>query len=212
MPRLEKNELRSPMGNNCQDPRSVAEGAATQAASDVLQAGGRSLKAGAAFMKEAVVENPTMLKLPCMIVGMSLVVISGISLFNVFRAVTSPVMYLVTITQMFFGLAILIVETPASKGEFYGLREKMFRNFGFLGSPIGRAILYVYISVFLFSVTYDETFWCIVQYIMGAVLVLAGVAQLIANVDACSCCCWWRRRNVAGNRGHVNLDERGAQA
>jgi len=211
MPRFEKNERRSPMGQNSQDPRSATEGAAAQAASGVIHAGGRSLKAGANFMKEAVVENPTMLKVPCMIVGMGLVVISGISLLNFFQALTSTVMYCVTITQMFFGMAIVLVEAPESMGEFCGMREKMFRNFGFLGSPIGRAIFYIYISVFLFSVTNNGTFWCIVQYVMGAVLVLSGVAQLITNLDACSCCCWCRRKNVAGDRDHVNLDEREAQ-
>lgn len=201
-----KNVNRSPLAANNQEARTTSGGAAAQAAAGVFQSAGRTAKAGASSLREAVVENPTALKLPCMIVGTSLLVISVISMVNLFAVVTSPIVYFVTVTQMFFGIAIVLVETPESMGDCCNSREWMFRNFGFFASPIGRAIFYIYVAIFMFSVDYVKTFWQFVYYAMGAVLVLAGIAQLVANVQVCAWCCC-RKESVRQRDQHISLEE-----
>jgi len=207
MTRSGKNATRSPSAVNNQDAMTTPGRAAAQAAAGVLQSAGRTAKAGATSLREAVVENPTALKLPCMIVGVTLSVISTISLVNLFQAVFSPISYCVTISQLFVGLAILLVETPEERlGNYCGARDWMFRNFGFLGSPIGRAIFYIYVACFMFSTAYEKAFWQFVNYAMGSVLALAGVAQLIVHVKICGWCCR-RKESARQHEQHISLDE-----
>jgi len=49
----------------------------------------------------------------------------------------------------------------------------------------GRALFYVYISVFIFAMLPENAFWHIVYIGMGSVLILSGIAQMIA---LCRCC------------------------
>jgi len=122
-----------------------------------------------------------------MITGLLLFIMSFFAMLNVFKAVLSPLVCGLLISQMFAGVAIIMIETPPEWSEFCGLREKLFKLFGILALPLGRAFFYIYIAAFIFAINDDSEFiWYMIQLGMGVVLVLSGLAQLLTICCPCA--------------------------
>jgi len=148
-----------------------------------VRTGARGVKAGTNMLHFVVTENPKALNIACMFTGLALIAVSILSLLNFFAMATTPIFYLITASNIAVGLIIFIIETPASWFNFFGLRKSLFRNFGFLAGPIGRALFYIYVSAYMFVLMPDDVYW-ILYVVMGSVLIVSGFAQLI-----CACCC-----------------------
>lgn len=148
-----------------------------------IKTGARGVKAGTNMLHFVVTENPKALNIACMFTGLALIAVSILSLLNFFAMATTPIFYLIMASNCLAGALIFVIETPASWFNFFGLRKSLFRNFGFLAGPIGRALFYIYVSAYLFVLMPDDSYW-ILYVVMGGVLIVSGFAQLL-----CACCC-----------------------
>lgn len=181
---MDKNPFEKEMENKA---NRAAKTHATSYAKQTFTKGAAATKKGAVDFKNFVVENPDSLKAACLIIGLCLIVFSILGIVNVFN-IGNPLAYAVSIFNMVFGLVIVIVEGRET-WTFFGLREKVFKYFGFLGHPIGRAFFYFYVGTMVICTLPEKSFWKITYIIMGSCLAVCGIAQILRYF------CWTKQES-----------------
>lgn len=177
----------STVGNASTDLQRQVAVAAAQAGAK--EAAGQA-KVGLFELKAYIQENPTSIKVLCLLVGITLIVFSALGLFNVFDAAFEPGEYLSNLYNLFFGIIICICDSKASWMEKFGdIQNKLFKYCYFLGTMTGRAVFYFYVGSMTLMVLPDSWFWKIVYIGIGGALAVLAVMMLVMDWcgDSCGC-------------------------
>eukprot|EP00397_Hematodinium_sp_SG-2012_P024078 GEMP01025064.1.p1 GENE.GEMP01025064.1~~GEMP01025064.1.p1 ORF type:complete len:205 (+),score=43.74 GEMP01025064.1:116-730(+) len=174
--------------NESKDAQAAAEAQAARLVKNQAKATAKkevtkTVKTEATVFKLHIVENRSIIKFLCIITGLCLTTFSVMGLINFMNAF-EPINYIVTAFNVFFGLVIVLVEGPPS-WKWCGVRLFIFKHFGFLGRPLGRALFYCYISIMIFGMLPKETFWLVMYCLMASVLLICGIIQIIALLSCC---------------------------
>ncbi|CAK0889185.1 unnamed protein product [Prorocentrum cordatum] len=182
--------------------RQIAAAAAQQG---VAQAKA-SAKTGIFEIKSYIQENPASVKVVCFLIGLLLMTLSILGIFNVIGAAVEPKHYLNNFYNVFFGVIICICDCKESWGKAcFDIQEKLFRNAYLLATHKGRGMLYMYVGSTIIFVLPDRSeypFWSLIYGLMGILLcILAYLMLLLA---------WWGE--LCGCRGRYASMDAGADA
>lgn len=143
----------------------------------------KEAKKGAKNYALYIRENGGILKGIAVIAALCLMAVSVLGFVWVVNVV-NPVWYLVNAINILFAGVILLVEGPGS-WTWCGLRATLFKNFGLLTTPLGRAAFYFYLGLTIFSlVTKGDNPLLITLYLaMGGAFTTVGLLQFLMHCN-----------------------------
>jgi hypothetical protein len=131
-------------------------------------------------VKAYVQENHGSVKVLCFCIALALFLCSALGVLSIFQAVFKPFQYLLSIYNMFFALAIVIMDgKPEWYTRWYDVQKRLFQAAPILASQTGRGLFYLYVGSLNLCALPDSWFWKVVYLVLGASLSAAGVFMLI---------------------------------
>ncbi|CAJ1332428.1 unnamed protein product [Effrenium voratum] len=97
-------------------------------------------------VKTYIAANHCSVRIICFVVALALVVGSILGMINIFGALFSPFNYVIGVFNLFFAVAIVLVDGEPSWFKCCNCRVKMFQMFPCLASLPGRSLLHFYVG------------------------------------------------------------------
>jgi len=136
-------------------------------------------------------------------VAIAMLVVSLLSLFNVFYAMAHPLYYVLATYDFAFALIILIMEGPSelnceSCGTWSKLQNALFGWAAFLASRTGRALFYFFVGTLNMFMMPHDWLWTLIYFMLGAALTFVGLLSLMDRYGCTRVCCPGMRNHVRG--------------
>ncbi|CAK9047584.1 unnamed protein product [Durusdinium trenchii] len=172
-----------------------------------VQYGRQAVHKGAQLAKKAAIHiylhaesSAWTVKGVAFVVSLVLFVVSMLSLFNVFHALSHPLYYLLNSYNLAFACVIVIMEGPTEMdcqcGAWDKLQRVLFSWAAFLASRTGRALFYFFVGTLNMFMMPHDWLWTLIYFSLGSALAFVGLLSLLDRYGCTTICC-------PGMRGHV---------
>jgi hypothetical protein len=149
------------------------------AAKQMGKEAGKKATAGFGQLSQFVRENNWSIRGLSFIGSLAMIVISALKIVNVFEVLTDTFDYIVNVYSFLFAFVMLVVEAKDEWPFILSWRTKVFSNFGFLRTNLGRGLFEIFIGGIWITTSTLWVFW------IGIGIMAIGVFYIITHIGGC---------------------------